>query len=254
MYAVLYLGGIVLKIKHIILACVILFFPIIVITAIYIFYPDNYKAWDFWTNYMIYFGTVLLGIVSLYQNITLNNENRKIRIPEKITLLPFVKYTPKFYTGPPTEYNGLSIEFEDGKRIEDYMVLHGPISNISKYTIIKAEGCITNDREGMTEVKNYHARNFILESGESQEFTLKICILHGMPTQYITERNEVTGEAESRCYYDYDLFHYLIDDKVKINITFTNIFGLKTRGSISFVEGYYEEIIPFFEMDLISIE
>lgn len=227
-----------MKKKYLILTCFILFFPIMVLSMICIFYPDSYKAWDFWTNYMIYFGTVLLGMVSLYQNIILNNENKKIRITEKISLLPFVKYTPQFYTGPPVEYNGLSIEFEDDRKIEDYMILHGRISNISKYTIIKAEGCITNDREEMVEVKNYHARNFILESGESQEFTLKICILHGMPTQYIAERNEVTGEAESRCYYDYDLFHYLIDDNVKINITFTNIFGLKTKGSIRFVEGY----------------
>lgn len=238
-----------MKFKYVFVASLILVLPVIIIIALNIFKFTILNNPAFWTNYLVYFGTVSLGMISLYQNISLNNENKKIRNAEKISLLPFVKFKPKFYDGPATEYTGLSIEFVDDS-CDSYVVIHGDITNISDYMINNVKGTILRNNKKIGKKENYPAYNFILESGETQDFTLKICILLGRPTEDDIVRED---QCISSCGYGYDEFKYLIEENVKIELILRNILGFEIKGIVDFHYDYGESLTVSFHFDEVAL-
>jgi len=263
---------------------IILILPILAFIIFNLLWNDSFLLSSFFEAYIIYFGTVFLALISLYQNKNLIKHNAKLekemdyqRDLDNIKYLPFVNCHPSLLLQAETEPDTFHIinlhKMSDINCVDDVNIyIEMSIENISAYRI-QSLSCIAK-RNNKIVGEGTTILNFMLDPQELTYITIFCSCLEGNPDITRLDPNENTL-IFSCLSYNEETYKYLVDDEVEIIFTLSNVLGFEHKAIIKFTDlggdGFFdskykteEEIIafgnftasrfqPYFEMENLNI-
>lgn len=235
------------KLKYVIVSFA-LFIPIFIYLVFWS--PDTQWEFDsFFEAYIIYFGTMSLGFVSLFQNNQIIKENKYLRSLEENKFNPLVQCHPStLKVMASTDYDDdIALNFIDNKKKNGSIFINLNIDNLTSYPIIKIEGNIERNGKIIGNSSGYSTKNYFVGANSNNELLLAIYLLEGTPM--ISEPNDSPIKHDTFSY-PLETFEYLIKEKVIIHLKFINIYNRNIKGKIWFdCLNMVDYIYPVFEYD-----